>query len=83
MSSREHQRNCDEENYEDILDTPAYNTRNKKPITMTVQVNKRHQQLLNTLLDENLKSNTKQTLQSEINIGSLNANSNNINKILR
>ena len=55
MSSREHQRNCDIDS-DKAFDVPAPNTRNKCPVIMTVQIKYKQQQLLNTLLDKNLRT---------------------------
>ena len=58
MSSREHQRNCDVDS-DKVFDVPAPNTRNKRLVIMTVQVKDKQQQLLNTLLDKNLRTTTR------------------------
>ena len=53
---------CIDKNYsvndDEIFDTPALNTRYRRPVIMTIQVKDKQQQMLNTLLDYNLRTRT-------------------------
>ena len=55
MSQRENQINCDVTD-DNILITPALNTRTRRPVVMNMQIRDKQQHLIYNLLDKDLRT---------------------------